>query len=83
MVLGTGARRIIAQMSLEQAARVQAANLAWLDENGVDSVETNVNDAVATRGWRRGPGTRDPGHERLEREGPQRLRSRLGKEESP
>jgi ubiquinone/menaquinone biosynthesis C-methylase UbiE len=52
IVLGTGARGVIDRLPSEQVARVRAANLAWLDEDGVDSVETNVHYAVATKGWR-------------------------------
>jgi SAM-dependent methyltransferase len=49
IVLGTGARRVIDQMPARRAARVKAANLAWLRENGVRTVETNVIYAIATR----------------------------------
>jgi hypothetical protein len=40
-------------------------------------------DAVATKGWRWGPGTRGSSPERLERERPESLRSLLRKEGSP
>jgi hypothetical protein len=39
--------------------------------------------AVATKGWRWGPGTRGSGRERRERERPESSRPLLRKEESP
>jgi ubiquinone/menaquinone biosynthesis C-methylase UbiE len=50
IVLGTGARRTIDRLPARQAARVKTANLAWLDENGIDVVGTDVIYAVATKG---------------------------------
>src|SRR5262249_28928435 len=50
IVLGTGARRVIDRMPAPRAAEVKAANLAWLRENHVVAVETNVVYAVATKG---------------------------------
>jgi ubiquinone/menaquinone biosynthesis C-methylase UbiE len=49
IVLGTGARRIIDRMTPRQAELVKNANLAWLRENRVVAVETNVIYAVATK----------------------------------
>jgi ubiquinone/menaquinone biosynthesis C-methylase UbiE len=49
MVLGTGARRVIDRMTPQEAARVKQVDLAWLEENGIRSVETNVIYAIATR----------------------------------
>jgi ubiquinone/menaquinone biosynthesis C-methylase UbiE len=49
IVLGTVSRRIIDRMPARQAARVRNASLAWLDENGIDAIETNVIYAVATK----------------------------------
>jgi SAM-dependent methyltransferase len=50
IVLGTGARRVIDRMPARQAVRVKAANLAWLEDEGIDAVETNVIYAIATKG---------------------------------
>jgi ubiquinone/menaquinone biosynthesis C-methylase UbiE len=49
IVLGTAARSVIDRMPAHQAVRVKDANLAWLDENGIDAIETNVIYAVATK----------------------------------
>jgi ubiquinone/menaquinone biosynthesis C-methylase UbiE len=49
IVLGTGLRWTIDQLSLEAAQRVKQANLKWLVENTIDDLETNVIYAVATK----------------------------------
>jgi SAM-dependent methyltransferase len=47
--LGKGTRWTIEGMTSEQAARVKDASLAWLCENAIDAIETNVIYAVATK----------------------------------
>jgi hypothetical protein len=50
IVLGTGARWVINRMTARDAMRVKRTNLAWLEENGIDAIETNVIYAIATKG---------------------------------
>jgi hypothetical protein len=40
---------VIDRMPARDAMRVKQANLAWLEENGIGAIETNVIYAVATR----------------------------------
>src|SRR5262249_47248875 len=49
IALGTGLRWTIEQMSPEAAARVKADNVGWLQENGIDRVETNAIYALGTK----------------------------------
>ncbi len=51
IALGTGLRWTIDQLSPNTAQRVKQSNLNWLVENNIDSVETNVIYAVATKDW--------------------------------
>jgi SAM-dependent methyltransferase len=49
IVLGSGPRWTIDQMSAEHAAQVREDNLRWAADNGIRSVETNVIYAIATK----------------------------------
>jgi ubiquinone/menaquinone biosynthesis C-methylase UbiE len=49
IVLGSGPRWTVDQLSTEHAAQVRDNNLKWAVENGITSVETNVIYAVATK----------------------------------
>jgi SAM-dependent methyltransferase len=49
ILLGKGIRWSIDGTTAEQAARVKDASLDWLCDNGIDTVETNVIYAVATK----------------------------------
>jgi ubiquinone/menaquinone biosynthesis C-methylase UbiE len=49
IVLGTGARSVIDRMPAHQVARAKDINLAWLCENGINAIETNVIYAIATK----------------------------------
>lgn len=60
IALGSPLRWSIDRMSPEEAARVREANLKWLEDHGVNSVETSVIYAVTTktvtRPFGQGPG---------------------------
>jgi len=49
IVMGSGLRWTVDQMGRDAAQRVQSANLRWLRDNNISSVETNVIYAVATK----------------------------------
>jgi hypothetical protein len=49
MLAAGGLRWTIDQMGPEAAARVKTDNVQWLNENKVDSVETNAIYAIATK----------------------------------
>lgn len=49
VALGSGLRGTLDEMSPASAARVQAVTIEWLRDNRVDSLETNVIYAVATK----------------------------------
>ena len=49
IALGSGLRGTIDAMDGETAARIRDNNIAWIRDNGVTSVETNVIYAAATK----------------------------------
>jgi hypothetical protein len=48
-IFSTGDRWVIGRMTARDTKRAKQATLAWLKENGVGAIETNVIYAVATK----------------------------------
>jgi len=49
VVVGSGLRGTVDQMSPDDAARVREDNLRWIAENGVDQIATNAIYATARK----------------------------------
>ena len=50
IALGSGLRWVIEQVGPQTAARVKADNVSWLNENKIDSLETNAIYAIGQKG---------------------------------